>query len=140
RTRSDCVLQPKTKWMVKEKEKTEENINLLIHSLGIEPLTAKLLIQRGIHTIEQAQLFLYGKDEFHSPYLFEHMEKAVERIKRAIKQGEKILIYGDYDADGVTSTSVILLTIRELGGDVYFYLPNRFREGYGLNEDAVREG
>ncbi len=130
------MLQSKMRWILKED--SLGNIESLAQQLGVEPLVATLLVQRGIDTVEKAKKFLKGKDEIHDPFLFEDMEKTVSRIKSAIEQGEKIVIYGDYDADGVTSTSVLLLAIRELGGKVEFYIPNRFHEGYGLNEGAVR--
>ncbi|GAA3321150.1 hypothetical protein GCM10020331_035670 [Ectobacillus funiculus] len=66
------------------------------------------------------------------------MERAVERIHLAVQNGEQILVYGDYDADGVSSTTVLMLALLELGADVEFYIPNRFTEGYGPNEGAFR--
>lgn len=131
------LLQPKMKWNLM-KESSQSNVEDLVRLMNIEPLTAKLLVQRGLDTAEEAQEFFNGENEIHDPFLFEDMEKAVLRIKSAIERKEKICIFGDYDADGVTSTSVVLLAIRELGGEAEFYIPNRFREGYGLNEVAVR--
>nr|MBS9408126.1 single-stranded-DNA-specific exonuclease RecJ [Streptococcus oralis] len=76
--------------------------------------------------------------EFHDPFLLEGMDRTVERVKKAIQNGEQILIFGDYDADGVSSTTVLYLALQELGANVEFYIPNRFTEGYGPNEEAFR--
>jgi len=82
--------------------------------------------------------------DLYDPYLFNDMEKCVERIERAIENHEKIMIYGDYDVDGVTATAILYKTIKRLGGDVHYYIPNRFLEGYGPNLDAftdiIKEG
>ena len=66
------------------------------------------------------------------------MDRTVERVNKAIQNGEQILIFGDYDADGVSSTTVLYLALQELGAEVEFYIPNRFTEGYGPNEEAFR--
>lgn len=131
------MLHPKTKWILKEYEKSL--VKEISNSLKINELTATLLTQRDVNSVEEAEKFLNSKNDFHDPFLFEDMEKTVCRIKRAIEDKEKILIYGDYDADGVTSISVLLLAIKELGGIVDFYIPNRFTEGYGPNEAAFKQ-
>ncbi|KYD10906.1 single-stranded-DNA-specific exonuclease RecJ [Heyndrickxia sporothermodurans] len=131
------MLKSKTRWIVRN---TEENAKEhLVKELNITPLVATLLVNRGITELEEARLYLFSEGEaFHDPFLIHSMEKAVKRIRQAIDEGEQILVYGDYDADGVTSTSVMMTVLRELGADVEFYIPNRFTEGYGPNEEAFR--
>lgn len=131
------MLKSKARWMVQTSD--EEKIEILVKELNISPLVASLLVNRGFADVESAHSFLFDqKAEFHDPFLFTDMDKAVQRIKEAIEKQEPILIYGDYDADGVSSTSVMMLTLRDLGANVQFYIPNRFTEGYGPNENAFR--
>ncbi|WP_335869242.1 single-stranded-DNA-specific exonuclease RecJ [Bacillus sp. 2205SS5-2] len=131
------MLSSKSRWIVQNVD--EEKINRLKSELNIPTIVAKLLCNRGIDTIDDARSFLWSKEEcFHDPFLLKDMDVAVERIRRAISDQEKILIFGDYDADGVSSTSVMMLTLRDLGASVDFYIPNRFSEGYGPNEGAFR--
>ncbi|MGM9986790.1 MAG: single-stranded-DNA-specific exonuclease RecJ [Bacillaceae bacterium] len=112
----------------------------LASALHISPLVASLLVSRGVTSVEAANQFINDSTlTFHDPYLFVDMEKAVSRIKKAIDQNEKILIFGDYDADGVTSTSIMMEALQQLGAIVDFYIPNRFTEGYGPNEAAFRQ-
>lgn len=80
-----------------------------------------------------------SKDRLHSPFLMKGMKKAVSRIRAAIEQREPIVIYGDYDADGVTATSVLFLTLQNMGAAVTFYVPDRMQEGYGLNQNAIAQ-
>lgn len=106
--------------------------------LGINPIVAQILLNRGFDTVTKAREFLQPDfDALHNPFSFSHMERAVNRIYQAIESGEKILVYGDYDVDGITSIAVLLPVLRELGADVDYYIPNRVEEGYGLNMAAV---
>ncbi|MDV2581093.1 single-stranded-DNA-specific exonuclease RecJ [Alkalibacillus haloalkaliphilus] len=108
-------------------------------NLSVSSVIERMLVRRGIHTQEEAEAFLYPTiNDLHDPFLFEQMERVVLRIKQAIENEEKILIYGDYDADGVTATSVLVKTLSSLGAIVDYYIPNRFTEGYGPNEAAFR--
>lgn len=101
---------------------------------GLDTAAAHLLYNRGIQTEEALQAFLRPSlDQLHDPYLLHGMDKAVERIRRGIAAGESILIYGDYDADGMTSASILKEALEELGAEVRVYLPNRFTDGYGPN-------
>ena len=103
-----------------------------------KPLIDRLLETRGIKTEGAKKDFLYPLEiTLMHPNAFCDMPKAVERIKKAIDENEKILVYGDFDADGVTSTSVLLKTFRYLGADVDYYIPNRETEGHGLNSKAL---
>ena len=114
--------------------------NELVDEIRVSPLVASLLVNRGLENPEEARAFLFSeKQEFHDPYLLKDMDIAVQRVKQAIEANEEpILIFGDYDADGVTSTTVMMKTLQELGANVQFYIPNRFTEGYGPNEGAFR--
>ncbi|WP_026693805.1 single-stranded-DNA-specific exonuclease RecJ [Peribacillus kribbensis] len=137
------MLKSKTRWVVSETD--SEKVNELVSSLHITPLVARLLVNRGLETADSARSFLAAAEEpFHDPFLFDDMQKAVDRIRQAIENKEKILIFGDYDADGVSSTSILMITLRELGAEVHYYIPNRFTEGYGPNipafQKAVEEG
>lgn len=131
------MLKSKTRWEVNRVE--EEAANLLVTELNIAPLVASLLVNRGLHTVEDARDFLFIENsEFHDPFLLDGMDITIERIRSAIEKNEKILIFGDYDADGVSSTTVLLTALRESSAQVDFYIPNRFTEGYGPNEAAFR--
>lgn len=108
--------------------------------LNIPPLVARLLVNRGIKSVDEAKTYLYPTyADIHSPFKMADMEKAVERIRQAIKQGEKIYIYGDYDADGTTATALLVNAFRYLDYPVEYYIPHRYDEGYGLNMDAVKD-
>ncbi|WP_374054384.1 single-stranded-DNA-specific exonuclease RecJ [Rossellomorea sp. FM04394] len=131
------MLNSKTRWLMTESD--QHKISELANELKVPSLVAKLLINRDLDDVEEARNFLFDTgDSFHDPFLFEDMKKATERIHKAIENGERILVYGDYDADGVSSTSVLMTVLRDLGADVEFYIPNRFSEGYGPNEGAFR--
>ncbi|WP_341356620.1 single-stranded-DNA-specific exonuclease RecJ [Rossellomorea sp. y25] len=131
------MLNSKTRWMMTESD--QHKISELANELKVPSLVAKLLINRDLDDVEEARNFLFDTgDSFHDPFLFEDMKKATERIHKAIENGERILVYGDYDADGVSSTSVLMTVLRDIGADVEFYIPNRFSEGYGPNEGAFR--
>jgi single-stranded-DNA-specific exonuclease len=131
------MLKSKTRWIVRQTD--QHLVKMLENELNITPLVASLLVNRGFDTVVSARYFLFGKDDFHDPYLFTGMDIAVNRIRQAIEKQEHILIFGDYDADGVSSTSVLMMTLLDLGANVDFYIPNRFTEGYGPNEPAFRQ-
>lgn len=106
---------------------------------GLDSLAAQILYQRGIQTPQALAAFLHPSlDNLHDPYLLHDMEKAVERIRRAIEDYEQILIYGDYDADGMTSASILKEALEELGAECQVYLPNRFTDGYGPNQSVYK--
>ena len=118
-----------------------EQLSLAQHlsdKFKIPLLIAKLLVQRGYTTEQEVNAFLYGsEDGFYDPYLLADMDKAVARIQRAILEKQKVRIYGDYDADGVSSTTLMYYTFKELGIDFDYYIPHRMKEGYGLNKNAI---
>lgn len=118
--------------------KDEEAANGLTYKYKIPSIISKLLVNRGLlEDSEIRRFFNPSINDLHSPYLFEGMQEAVERIKKAVSNNEKITIYGDYDADGVTATTVMYLYLKETGANVNFYIPNRISEGYGINKDAL---
>ncbi|MFC0235319.1 single-stranded-DNA-specific exonuclease RecJ [Fictibacillus phosphorivorans] len=132
------MLEPRTRWEIQEP--SEDKAKWLSQELDIPLLIANLLVVRGIETIEKAEAFLkIDTDQFHDPFLMDGMKESVERIHRAIESNEKILIFGDYDADGVSSTTVMYYALKELGAQFDYYIPNRFTEGYGPNEPALRK-
>ena len=126
------------KWRLQNSD-TDNNL-ALASELGISLFAAQLLTNRGIKTAAEARTYLYPTfDQLHSPFELADMEKAVERIHKAIKRGEKICIYGDYDTDGTTATALLINTFRQMDVPVDYYIPNRFGDGYGLSEDTVKK-
>lgn len=109
----------------------------MAQALSISSVTASLLLGRGLTTPAEASLWLTSS-RAHDPFLIPDMDRAVERLRRALSAGELVCFYGDYDVDGVSATSLYLSVFRSLGGRAMAYVPHRLREGYGLNEDAVR--
>ena len=105
----------------------------------LNPAIEQLVLARQLATAESLDTFAKEETIHHDPFLFSEMSKIITRINEAIGQGEPILIYGDYDADGVTGTSILVRCLRELGALVDYYIPNRFYEGYGPNEDAFMQ-
>ena len=108
---------------------------ILARELNISPPLASLLLNRGVNTVEDARDFLEGSlERLHNPYLMKDMEPAVNKILSAVKNKDKILVYGDYDADGITATALLIKALRQLGAEAGYYIPERLNEGYGLNE------
>lgn len=108
-------------------------------SAGLSSEVACLLFQRGIKDERSLKKFLEPSlEDLHDPYLLHDMDKAVERIRLAIERGELILVYGDYDADGMTSASIIKESLEQLGAECLVYLPNRFTDGYGPNASVYK--
>ena len=106
---------------------------------GLGPEVARLLFERGIQDQESLKKFLEPSlEDLHDPYLLHDMDKAVARIRQAIEEGENILIYGDYDADGMTSASIVKESLEQLGAECRVYLPNRFTDGYGPNASVYK--
>ncbi|MGY0413110.1 single-stranded-DNA-specific exonuclease RecJ [Staphylococcus sp. mip270_02] len=106
--------------------------------LKLTPIVKKILESKGLTNKNTINNLLNGTPDMHDPMLMSDMDKAIERINFAIDQNQKILVYGDYDADGVTSTTILVNTLKELGAHVGWYIPNRFSEGYGPNEMAFK--
>lgn len=132
-----CImLQSKARWLTGE---ADEQLSVqLAQSLSIPLLAARLLVSRGITDPLEADQFINGgEQDIHDPLLLDGMEAAVDRIRAALAQREKIRVYGDYDADGVSSTSLMIHLLRRLGADFDSYIPHRMLEGYGLNNAAI---
>lgn len=110
----------------------------LAREVGISPIVALLLINRGVTDPDEARRFLQPSlDDLHDPFLLPDMEFAVRRLRKALETGEKILIHGDYDADGVTSAALLIRVLRALGANVEHFVPHRRRDGYGIKPHAV---
>ena len=110
-----------------------------LREAGLAPLCAAVLSARGIREPEEAARFLScGGERFHDPFLLRDMDRAVERVRRAIDGGETIAVYGDYDVDGITATCLLTEALAWQGGKVVSYIPDRTEEGYGLNPGAIR--
>ena len=117
-----------------------KNVEKIEDEYGISNLLAKILVNRNLTKKEDIDLFLKPtRHDFHNPYLMPDMALAVDRIIKAINNKEKILIYGDYDVDGITSITVVKNFLLERGANVTQYIPNRLNEGYGLNKDAIKK-
>lgn len=124
-------------WSVAQLNK--EKALKISEQFNIHMICAALLDVRGINTSEEVEDFLSDELKFDNPFYIKDMDKAADRIIKAVENGEKICIYGDYDADGVTATTILFQYLETIGADVSFYIPSRADEGYGLNEDALRQ-
>lgn len=122
-----------------ELRSADENVaRKLAAEAGLPPLVARLLVARGITTADGALRFLSPSlDHLHSPYEMLGMDKAVERLRRAIATRERVLIYGDYDVDGTTAVVILKTAIELCGGRAEFHVPHRIREGYGMKDDVI---
>ena len=131
----------KTVWSSKyiETEETKSAVRDIAKENNISDICASLIYNRGYKNAKDASKFLNFDDiVMNSPLLLKDVEKAVERIQRALQNNERIVIYGDYDVDGVTSVTMLYLYLKELGAQVSYYIPNRIGEGYGLSVDAIQ--
>ena len=125
----------KKKWIFMHKEHKAEEIKNLSDSYNIAPIIATILMNRGI---ADADTFITpSENALLDPFLMLGMEEATQRILKAIRDGEKIAIYGDYDVDGITSTAIMVKFLRSHRADVIYYIPDRHEEGYGINTDAI---
>eukprot|EP01132_Coremiostelium_polycephalum_P000049 gene49-70_t len=116
-----------------------ESIAPLLQTLGVDPAIATLLVQKEVTTFEQAKdYFRPSLADLHDPFQMKGMDKAVRRLLQAIAQQENILIYGDYDVDGVTAVSLVYGFLKQHHTNLQFYIPDRYKEGYGVSQQAVR--
>ena len=133
------------RWVVKPQGERSVVESLASH-LGMSPVLTNLLVQRGIDTVEKAKRFFSPSlRDLHDPFLMKDMDKAVERIEKAVKAGEKVMIYGDYDVDGTTAVSLVYKFLSQIGHkNLSFYIPDRYVDGYGISirsiDHAVRKG
>ncbi len=124
-------------WDIREYNK--EKASCLAAELGISPLVTGILQQRGLQDVAAMRDFLYGSDRpFHDPFLLKDMQRSVARIEAALAAGEQITVYGDYDVDGITASSLLYIYLKQRGARVKTYIPKRKSEGYGLNDEALR--
>lgn len=132
------MILSKKRWQVERPD--VELVQALQNDLQLSAIAAKILAARGCETTADAESLLNMTEaNVHDPFLMHGMAEAVARIEQALDNGEKILVYGDYDADGVTSTTVMLNVLLDLGANVSFKIPNRFIHGYGPHEALFRE-
>ena len=130
------IYQMEKRWNILQAEPTI--VKDLHKSLRINPVLCKILVQRGISTFDDAKKYFRPTlNEMHSPWLMKNMEKAVNRINAAFDKGEKILVYGDYDVDGTTSVAMMYQFLKSRYDDVEYYIPHRYREGYGISKAGV---
>jgi single-stranded-DNA-specific exonuclease len=125
------------RWSVKAKP-NDTAIQKLSTELNIDPILAALLLQRGIHDFEDARSFFRPEThQLHDPFLMKDMEKAILRIEQAFADGEKIMVYGDYDVDGTTSVAVVYSFFKKYYPDLDYYIPDRYKEGYGISTAGI---
>ncbi|MFE3867345.1 single-stranded-DNA-specific exonuclease RecJ [Flavobacterium sp. LS2P90] len=125
------------RWTLKSKP-SEDTVKHLAKALNVEDFVATLLVQRGIETFEDAKAFFRPTlDHLHNPYLMKDMDKAVERIEKAIENDENILVFGDYDVDGTTAVSLVSSYLRTYYPNVATYIPDRYDEGYGISFKGI---
>lgn len=122
------------------REKAEDSIvQSLSKEINVNPTLANMLVNRGVHSFQLAkEFFRPDLDKLHDPFLMKDMDRAVERLQKAITNREKILVYGDYDVDGTTSVALMYGFLSRFYSRLEFYIPDRYKEGYGISERGVR--
>ena len=131
--------QMETRWIINETVESQK-VSDLAKALGIDENLATLLVQRGICSYEEAKdFFRPSLDQLHDPFLMTDMDKAVERVLRAINEGEKVLVYGDYDVDGTTAVALVYTYLKPFfkKKKIEFYIPDRYNEGYGISHKGI---
>ncbi|HLR26861.1 MAG TPA: single-stranded-DNA-specific exonuclease RecJ [Fodinibius sp.] len=125
-------------WVYSEPDRKETVLSLQ-QQLGIPKKMALLLSLRGVNSFERAKKYFRPTvSDIHDPFLMQDMDAAADRLARAVRNRERVLVYGDYDVDGTTATSVVYLFLKQFGVNVEFYIPHRFKEGYGINAEGVQ--
>ncbi|AVK60577.1 single-stranded-DNA-specific exonuclease RecJ [Lactobacillus sp. CBA3605] len=131
------MLAAKKQWILPTAVADDTAVTALAAAVDVPPLVAKLLIERGFTTTVAAEQFLNAAAQpLNDPLQMHDMERAVERIQTAIMADDQITVYGDYDADGLTSTAIMYETLEQIGANVNYYIPDRFKDGYGPNQAA----
>ena len=132
------MIQSQKRWRISRPD--EQLVTTLEQALNIPKVCAKVLVSRGFESVEDAKNFLQVTEEhIHDPFLLNGMDELVVRVQQAIDAEERIMVYGDYDADGITSTTIMMKTLEALGADVIFKIPNRFIDGYGPSERLFQQ-
>ena len=128
------------KWVV-DCDYDEKLIEEIAKELAVPPIMAQILLNRQIDSFDKAYTFFRPElENLYDPFLMKDMEKAVERLHRGLLTGENILIYGDYDVDGVSSAALLYLVLsRMVGSKISYYIPDRMTEGYGLSSKSIQE-
>jgi single-stranded-DNA-specific exonuclease len=125
------------KWVV-EDDVNKEEVSSLAEQLTVPPIIAQILSRRGITDADSARNFFNPiLDHLYDPFKMKDMDKAIDRLRRAVLSNEKVLIYGDYDVDGITSVSFLYLLLKEVGANISYYIPDRQVEGYGLSDRGI---
>ena len=126
------------KWIIAEQPDLDQ-LGHLMNVLRVPKVVAQILLNRGVTTFEEAKAFFTSDwEDLHDPFLMKDMDKAVDRIIRALNNNERIFISGDYDVDGITAVSLLTLFLKDLGSEAIFYIPDRLKEGYGLSHTGVQ--
>jgi len=127
-----------TKWLIKDAPNLTQ-VEALKKEMNVSEVVAYMLVQRGITEFDAARSFFRGTlKELHDPFLMKDMDKAVDRINKALENDEKIMIYGDYDVDGTTAVSLVYSYLAKHTSSITYYIPDRYEEGYGLSEKGIR--
>lgn len=128
-----------TQWIFSPIDAQQEVLQQQIATeLGVSPVIAKILVQRGITTFEEARLFFRPDlSQLHDPFLMKDMDKAVDRLNLALAKKEGILIYGDYDVDGTTAVALVYTLLQRYTSNIDFYIPDRYTEGYGISYQGI---
>ena len=124
-----------TRWIL-NKAVDKQQVADIVKALGIDENLATLLVQRGIVTFDEAKIFFRPSlNQLHDPFLMKDMDRAVDRVVQAIDNGEKIMIYGDYDVDGTTAVALVYTYLKKFfkKKKIEFYIPDRYDEGYGIS-------
>ncbi len=125
------------RWVLKPQGE-DEVVNRLAGELRINKILVNLLVQRGITTYDEAKKFFRPSlEDLHDPFLMRDMDKAIERIGEALAKKEHILIYGDYDVDGTTAVSLVYTFLKGYSGNIGYYIPDRYKEGYGISKQGI---
>ena len=125
------------RWIIRQ-DHDLETVENLAASLGVDRIIATLLVERGVTTFEEARRFFRpGLDQIHDPFLMKGMRQAIDRINEAIKNKERIMVYGDYDVDGTSAVALVYSYLKELDYNIDFYIPDREREGYGISYQGI---
>lgn len=121
-----------------KKQGDQNEVKHLSAALNVNMVIARLLVQRGIKTYNEAKAFFRPRlSDLHNPFLMKDMEKAVERLEQAIENQEKVIVYGDYDVDGTTSVALMYLFLKERIQEIEYYIPDRYSEGYGISPKSI---
>jgi len=128
------------RWQLRAEQPSRAEVEHLAAALGVQSLTARALLLRGIGTAEQGENFLRSRlTALPDPDLLPDMAVACSRLEQALVRGEKIAVHGDYDVDGISGCALLVETLRQLGGEVEYHIPLRMKDGYGLSADAIRQ-